>query len=169
MGRLEPEGSGSYDAKVMPVQWNSFTKEKGITGGTIDFFAKQNGFRGFDVEAADSPQIVDNWVFVVGLKRFVELGSLFEVDREQFDANVARSFLRGRASEHVLKTSRFRTLRAATYWPERERITVEDGVEKLNFWRPSGMSPHRVLWNRSFITSGIYFPIHVRPTSSLTI
>lgn len=134
--------SKKYDPKVMPVQWDSFdvnrkgVNGKAITAGTIFHFAKTIGeFRGFDKEAADAPELRDEWVFVTGIKRFVHVGKLIEWDKEQFDAEHAPMFNRGKPSEHVLKNPAFRRVTDATYWPEQPVFVTEKGRSKLNYWR----------------------------------
>jgi hypothetical protein len=127
-----------YDSKVMQVQWNSFT-DKGVTGGSIFHFAKENGFRGFDIEAADAEEFRGNWCYAASIKRFVETTRLLEWDVEQFNAMFARFFSRGRPSEHVLKNPNFKLVDGVTYWPEKELYVQEVGQEKLNYWRSAGI------------------------------
>jgi hypothetical protein len=136
-----------YDAKTAEVQWNSFRPEtkgtngRSITGGTIFHYAKENGFRGFDAEAADSPDIRDNWLYAISIKRFIELNRLLEWDKEQFDANFAPHFSRGKPSEHVLKNGEFKRVDSVTYWPNNGLYVTEQGQSKLNYWRPSNVKP----------------------------
>lgn len=130
-----------YDPKVMPVQWNSFT-DKGLKVGTLFHFAKTLGnFRGFDTESADAPEFRNNWCFVAAIKRFVEVSSFIEWDREQFDAMTLHQFQKGRPSDHILKNEQFRKIQGATYWPEQTLFVTECGQQKLNYWRPSGVTP----------------------------
>ena len=133
-----------YDPKMMGVQWSSFT-DKGITGGTIFHYAKMLGdFRGFNEETAKLPKFVDVWCYVAKIKRFVDCERFLEYDTEQFNAVYARDFTKGKASDHVLRNDQFRVIEEPTYWPERERIvTEEDGLVKLNYWRPSGVTARR--------------------------
>lgn len=131
-----------YDSKVMPVQWNSFT-DKGLTAGTIHHFAKTLGdFRGFDIEAADSKEFRDEWCLVASIKRFVQVRTLVEWDKEQFDMIHAPLF-NGTPSKHVLKNPNFRRVQSATYWPNEPIWVTEDGQSKLNYWRPSGLTARR--------------------------
>lgn len=118
-------------------QWESF-RDKGITGGTIAHLAKENGFRGFDVEAADAPELKRKWTFVVGIKRFVETERLLELDSEQFDKQFAPMF-KGAASTHVLKNAEFPRVDAPTYWPKQPLNLTEGGLSKLNYWRDPGI------------------------------
>lgn len=130
-----------YDVKTAGVQWNSF-EDKGITGGTIYHFAKENGFKGFDAEAANEPEIVNPRVWVISIKRFVELDRLIEWDREQFDSNFHPMFARGKPSDHVLKNHDFRRVEGCTYWPNRPQFVTEiNRQECLNYWRPSDVAP----------------------------
>lgn len=129
-----------WDDKTGLVQWNSFT-DKGLTAGTIIHFAKQNGFPGFDKEAANAPEIRDNWIYAVAIKRFVETDRLLEWDKEQFDATFSPLFTRGNPSVHVLKNSAFKRVDGVTYWPKQPLYVEEYGQSKLNYWRPSDVTP----------------------------
>lgn len=138
---------GKYDPKVMESQWASFTDDrrgtngKAISGGTIVHYAKTLGdFRGFDIEAADAPEFKEEWCYVAAIKRFVNIRAFDEWDREQFDAMQAPLFLRGKASEHVLKNPEFRRVNSATYWPEKGPWVEEFGVSKINYWRGVDMT-----------------------------
>lgn len=129
-----------YDSKTAIVQWESFV-DKGLTGGTIYHFAKDNGFRGFDAEAADAPELRENWIYAISIKRFIELKRFMEWDREQFDAAYAPMFSRGKPTEHVLKNQHFKRVDGVTYWPKKELYVQEEGQEKLNYWRPGDATP----------------------------
>ena len=130
-----------YDEKTAMVQWNSFV-DKGLTAGTIIHFARQNGFRGFDTEAANAPEIRENWIYAVAIKRFVETDRFLEWDKDQFDAWHASEFARGNPSSHVLKNANFRKVEGVTYWPEQPLFVREiNGQECLNYWRPSKVKP----------------------------
>ncbi len=133
-------GKKGWDETVGAAQWISFESGK-FTAGTIFKIAQDLGFRGFDREAAASPEIKDKWVYVVGIKRFVELERMIELDREQYDAQFAPQFVRGAPSTNVLKTDEFRKLDSATYWPKKELIVVENGETKLNYWKPHTLQP----------------------------
>lgn len=144
------KADSKYDPKVMRVNWESFSADrkgiggKAITAGTIFHYAKTLGeFRGFDAEAADSPELKENWCYVAGIKRFVNFRTLVEWDRDQFDAMHAPMFSKGKASEHVLKNEDFRRVNNATYWP-REGLWVEEfGEKKINYWREVNLKPQR--------------------------
>jgi hypothetical protein len=130
-----------YDVKTAAVQWHSFV-DKGLTGGTIFHFAKENGFGGFDTEAAKDPEIVDQRVWIISIKRFVEMKRLIEWDKEQFDSYYSPLFARGKPSEHVLKNAEFKRVFGCTYWPKREQFVTEiNGQDCLNYWRPSDVKP----------------------------
>ncbi len=129
-----------YDSKTALVQWNSFV-DKGLTAGTIIHFAKQNGFRGFDTEASDAPEVRENWIYAISIKRFVETNRFLEWDKEQFDANFSPLFQRGKPSEHVLKNPGFKRVDGVTYWPKQGQYVTEYGQSKLNYWRPSDVTP----------------------------
>lgn len=131
--------AAKYKAQDQQRQWRSF-KEDQITLGTIVHFAKENGWRGFDKEAADVPEIKENWIFVVGIKRFIELNTMQELDQEQFSCQFAPLFKRGRASEHTLRNEAFPRVDGVTYWPDKNQIVEEEGLSKLNLWRPSGVT-----------------------------
>jgi hypothetical protein len=132
--------SDKYDAKIQQVQWRSF-KPGELSVGTIIHFAKEHGWRGFDKEAADDPAIREQWVFCVGIKRFIEIGTMQELDCDQFTYRHAHLFKRGRASEHVLRSESFQKYDHVTHWPEQPSVVVEDGIQKFNTWRPSGVTP----------------------------
>ena len=132
--------SDKYDAKIQQVQWRSF-KPGELSVGTIIHFAKENGWRGFDKEAADDPAIRERWVFCVGIKRFIEIGTMQELDCDQFTYRHAHLFKRGRASEHVLRSGSFQKYDHVTQWPEQPSVVEEDGIQKFNTWRPSGVTP----------------------------
>jgi hypothetical protein len=140
-------GGAKYDADVTRRHWDSFRPDqkgangKAISGGTIVHYAKANGFRGFDREAADSEEFKQNWVYIAAIKRFVETNRLTEWDKEQFDAMFSPMFERGKPSEHVLRNPLFRHIEGATYWPGQEMYVTEGGQEKLNYWRSSGVTP----------------------------
>jgi hypothetical protein len=132
--------SDKYNAKMQQVQWRSFKPDQ-LSAGTILHFAKENGWRGFDKEEADRPALKKDWIYCVGTKRFIELGTMQELDKEQFSDNLAPNFKRGRAWEHVLRNEQFPRVDAVTYWPEQPQIVEERGLKKLNMWRPSGVTP----------------------------
>jgi Bifunctional DNA primase/polymerase, N-terminal/Primase C terminal 2 (PriCT-2)/Family of unknown function (DUF5906) len=132
-----------YDPKMMPIQWESFI-DKGISGGTIHHFAKNlGGFRGFETEAADSPEFTNEWCYVGGIKRFVNTASLIEWDAEQFNAMHAHKFSRGKPADYVLRNVNFKKVTSATYWPNKDVWVDEFGIEKLNYWRPSSVEPKK--------------------------
>lgn len=130
----------SYDAKTTRRHWESFV-DKGITGGTIFHYAKEHGFRGFDVEAADDPEIKDNWIYVASIKRFVETNHLTEWDKDQFDAMFSPMFERGAPSSHVLRNPLFKRVSGVTYWPKKEMYVTEGGIDKVNYWRDTAAKP----------------------------
>ena len=121
-------------------QWESF-EAKGVTAGTIFKLAKDHGFRGFNRETADLPEVKDEWVYVIGIKRFVETSRMMQLDKEQYDARFAPLFEKGAPSNHVLRNEAFRRFDAVTYWPKRPLIVTEEGEEKLNIWRPIHLEP----------------------------
>ncbi len=132
------KAADKYDSKAAATHWASFV-DKGITGGTIFHHAKDHGFRGFDTEAADTPEVVGQWLYAVSIKRFVDRTRLMELDAEQFNALYAPRFTRGKPADHVLKNDNFRRVDGVTYWPEKEEFVMEVGASKLNYWRPSGL------------------------------
>lgn len=130
-----------YDVKTSAIQWNSFV-DKGLTAGTIYHFAQELGnFRGFDTEAANEPEIVDSWIWIVGIKRFVETTRLLEWDKEQFDSSFSPLFARGNPSVHVLKNGSFKRVDGCTYWPKQGLYVTEYGQSRFNYWRPSDVTP----------------------------
>lgn len=135
------KASDKYDSKVMQVQWDSFV-DKGLKVGTLFKFAQElGGFKGFDAETAGAPAFQENWCYVGAIKRFVETNLFLEWDRDQFDAMTRHQFLKGSPSDHILKNPQFRKLNSATYWPEQPLLVTEFGESKLNYWRPSGVTP----------------------------
>lgn len=132
--------SPKYQENIQEVQWASF-KPGEITMGTILHYAKENGWQGFDAETANDPIIKANWLFIVGIKRFLEVNRMIELDREQFDCQFFPLFKKGRPSDHVLKNETFPRVDNATYWPEQPSIVIEEGLKKANMWRPSGVTP----------------------------
>jgi hypothetical protein len=125
---------------VQQTQWRSFRPGE-ITPGTIFYYAKEHGWRGWDREAADRPEFKENWLFVVGLKRFIELNTMQELDAEQFSARFAPMFKRGSAADHILRNEAFPRVDAVTYWPNHPRMVEECGLKKLNLWRPTPVVP----------------------------
>jgi hypothetical protein len=121
-------------------QWNSF-EPRGITAGTIVKLAKENGFRGFNREAADLPEVKDDWVYAIGVKRFVETKRMIQLDKEQYDAKFAPLFDKGNASMHVLRNEGFRRVDDLTYWPNKPQIVDEEGKTKLNTWTKADIDP----------------------------
>ncbi|MCC6191905.1 MAG: hypothetical protein IT318_22985 [Anaerolineales bacterium] len=99
------------------------------------------GFKGFNEETAKLPKYTEKWLWVSSIKRLVERERLLEWDREQFDAWHAVDFSRGKASQHLLSVEEFERVESATYSPEEGLIVVENGESKLNYWRPSGLTP----------------------------
>lgn len=134
--------SDKYDAKVQQVQWRSF-KPGNITLGSIVHFAKENGWKGFDKEAADSPEIKANWVFCVKTTEFIELNTMQRLDRLQFSCQFAPLFKRGMAADHVLRNENFPRVDGLTFWPQQPQIVEEDKQRKLNLWQPSDVTPKR--------------------------
>ena len=134
------QASDKYDAKIQQVQWRSF-KPGELSVGTIIHFAKENGWRGFDKEAADDPALRENWVFCIGTKEFIELNSMQRLDCEQFSYRFAPNFKRGRASDHVLRNEGFPRVDGLTFWPRHPQLVQETGLNKLNLWRPSAVTP----------------------------
>lgn len=128
-----------YDSRTSRAQWRSF-EDKGITGGSILQFARQHGWRGFDVEAADNEELKANWVYATSIKRFVEINRFMEWDSEQFSANFAPQFTR-KPHEMVLRNPAFRRVDGVTYWPEQPLFVTEQGQQKLNYWRSANIVP----------------------------
>jgi hypothetical protein len=129
-----------YQANVQKVQWQSFRPGE-ISAGSIFHFAKENGWRGWDREAADDPQLKENWVHCWGTKRFIELCSMDELDREQFSCRFAPMFKRGLAADHVLRNENFPRYSGVTYWPNQPQIVTDvDGRQKVNMWQASGLT-----------------------------
>lgn len=129
-----------YDAKTTATQWQSFI-DKGLTAGSLYKFAQDFGFRSFDAATADTPEIRDNWVFAVSIKRFVDTRNFMELDKEQFDSVYYPQFERGAPSLHVLKNQDFKRVQSVTYWPNAQLFVIEDGISKVNYWRPSNVVP----------------------------
>ena len=55
--------SAKYDGEIQKQQWRSMRPGE-ITMGTIVAYARDAGWRGFDKEAVDSPEIIDAWMWV---------------------------------------------------------------------------------------------------------
>lgn len=86
-------------------------------------------------------ELKEHWVYVLGIKRFVDLRDMMEFDAEQFDANFAQVIRKMRPSKFALASSALRKVRWPTYAPGKD-VFVEDGGErKLNTWKGSGVKP----------------------------
>ena len=132
--------SPKYNAEVGVQQWRSMRAGQ-ITMGTIVSYAQEGGWRGFDQEAADKPEIKQNWIWVASIKRFIYLPTFQEYDAEQFSGLFAPMFKRGKASDHCLRNHEFPRVEGKTYWPLQEKIVMEEGTKKLNCWRPCTIEP----------------------------
>lgn len=132
--------SSKYSEPMQQRQWSSF-KEGLYSAGTLFKYATDGGFRGFDEETADAPEYKENWIWVGTIKRFIELNTMLELDAESFDGKFAFDFKKGTPSKMMLKNEAFPRVDSVTYWPQQERLVTEDGISKLNLWRPSGVSP----------------------------
>lgn len=121
-------------------QWNSF-EDKGIKAGTLVKIAKDHGFPGFDKSAANSPDILERYVFVRSIKRIVEVPTIVELDREQFDFTLGPMFEKGKPYDHVARNADFRRVETVTYWPGNLDLIVTDKFgSALNYWRPPELS-----------------------------
>jgi hypothetical protein len=137
--------SSKYDPKVQLAQWRTFdpTRAGCPNGGTIwNIATEKHGFISFDATAANEPELVENWIWVNGIKRFVDVKRNFERDRDQMNAMLAPLFDKGKASDHILSNSSFPRVEGATYWPGQDRRVEEiNGMECWNYWQPVNITP----------------------------
>jgi hypothetical protein len=101
-------------------------------------------------EYAPPPQptasLFDDFVFAVGTKRFINVHTLEQYDKEQFDALHAVQFpLRDRNSDPAsiafLNDANGRRVATPTYRPGADRFVEEDGQPAINFYRRSRLEP----------------------------
>lgn len=84
-------------------------------------------------------ELKENWVFVLGVKRFVNATNMMELDPEQFDMHFARLAMKQKPSKVALMSAGLRRVNWQTYAPGKDLLVFEDGEQRLNMWRPSGL------------------------------
>lgn len=84
-------------------------------------------------------ELKENWVFVLGVKRFVNATNMMELDIEQFDMHFARLAMKQKPSKVALMSAQLRRVNWQTYAPGKDLIVFEDKEYRLNMWRPSGL------------------------------
>lgn len=86
--------------------------------------------------AADLPE---GWVYVVGIKKFVHMDTLQELDKEQFTDRYAHESKQ--AALKALSNPAMPKADYPVYLPNRPAI-IEEGKRRLmNLWRPGGLEP----------------------------
>lgn len=133
-----------YDSKDTWRQWESFA-DKGLTGGTIYHYARENGFRGFDKEAAESSaseNAKSGWVFCVATQEFISPDRAQRLSKSQFSDKFApQASKRGTFADLCLSLESYPRVDALTFAPNGKPFEVEDNLTKLNLWRPNSVVP----------------------------
>ncbi len=92
--------------------------------------------QGIAIEAQRQATRFDPYVYVLSIKRFVDLTTLQYLDKEQF-CDVHQSQLKGReAVQQFLERHDTQKVAEETYLPGEGRFVEEDGLSKLNLWEP---------------------------------
>jgi len=126
--------SPKHDALVLQQQWGSFN-ETSYTLATIVHYAKKGGFPGWAESLAQS--MSEGWVYVAATKRFVNLVTRQELDKESYNDKFRHLIDKITPAEASLKSPNFRKVDTTTFLPKGEEIVEEDGLLKLNYWRPA--------------------------------
>lgn len=121
------------------INWDSFV-DGVISGGTLFFYAKQNGFQAFKKEKKPLPEIEDKWIWVATTKRFVDCSNMDEWDSQQYNGIMYPLYEKGNPSELALRCG-MKQVKHCTYWPKQELIVEEHGIEKLNMWKGHDLEP----------------------------
>ena len=81
-------------------------------------------------------ELPEDWVYVVGTKRFVHAKTLIEIDKEQFRDRYCHE-VKGDPALRALSNPAFQKTDLPTYTPAREIIYSEGDKKYFNLWRPN--------------------------------
>jgi hypothetical protein len=97
-----------------------------ITVWSLVKLAEEEGYRRpVGVRGAVDTGFMNDWLYAVAIKQFVNAKSLLEYDKEQFNAVFLSYFERGQPHEIVLRNSIVKTINSTTYWPCHGRFVEE--------------------------------------------
>lgn len=92
------------------------------------------------VESSLADDMVFGWVYVVGVKKFVNVESFTEWDKEQFsDDNATKMKKGGKFSDKMLREGLVPKAHRLGYAPNKPTLIKEEGKQVLNLWKPSGI------------------------------
>lgn len=87
-----------------------------------------------------APEIPEEWVYVIGVKRFYHTTSLLELDKEQYADRYAHEE-KGNPALKAIQSPAFPKFDMPTYYPNRPMNFTEKGVRYFNTWRPGPLEP----------------------------
>jgi hypothetical protein len=112
-----------------------------VMAGATDQISKLEGdaarVLATELLAADVPE---DWVYVVGVKRFYHTKTLVELDKEMFADRFAHED-KGNPATVALKNPAFPKVDFPVYLPKQPVFFERDGKKYFNTWRPSELEP----------------------------
>lgn len=94
-------------------------------------------------EEAMSDTMPSRWVYCIGTKRFVDLKTMSELDKEQFSDKFGDKFKAKRMSEKVIMHPSFPKVDLPIYEPKQPQIFTKNDVKYVNFWTPNNIIPEQ--------------------------
>lgn len=83
-------------------------------------------------------ELPDDWVYVIGTKRFIHRGTLLELDKEQYADRFCHE-TKGNPALKALSNPAFPKVDLPIYMPAREQLYSEAGRRYFNLWRGTGL------------------------------
>lgn len=82
-----------------------------------------------------------DWLYVVSVKRFYNLLTGEELDKEQFSDKFAPKCKKGKYADKALKNPGFKRVDGVIFEPEELKLVRRNDQEFLNLWKPSDLQP----------------------------
>jgi hypothetical protein len=90
----------------------------------------------------DSSSSQAEWVYIIGVQRFVNTRTGQELTKDQFKDKFMNKSKKKDPVETALKSSTFPRIDFPTYWPNKEKVlTRPDGTTEYNYWRGVDLQP----------------------------
>ena len=137
---------GKYSSRDVLKLWASVKTNKGIEGGTLDYYAKAGGYLGSAVTNEDTAdaisEIIEKFIYARPNESFYDLSTMERLNENQFNKTYGFAFKKGTATDTITRNKNFKIIKGITYAPGKEIFTPEKSldsdaiVEKFNLWRP---------------------------------
>lgn len=113
-----------------------------LVSGATDLITEWDSVQSDEfVELMIKSDLPKDWVYIIGIKRFVHSGELTELDKEQYDDRYCHE-QNGKPSSNALNNVMFPKCDLPVYLPNKDVLLADQRGRRLfNLWRPGVIQP----------------------------